>query len=375
MTMPRRGFRRSGRVAFRALAAVVLAAAIVAACAPVSKLPEVSAEAAKREREIQYELAFQQLLRNTQRVHKIAYPILKANAALCGESVRQGIGFHAANKFNVPKDYRAAAEKIAGIGDEIKVIAVAEGSAAAGFREGDVLATVNGWEIPKGDGAIRKLHERLDEIAAKKTELAFAVNRGGKTESLRLTTDTVCKYGYKVSESADANAYADGDNIFIQAGIIRLARDDNDLATVIGHEIAHNLMDHLTKQRGNAALGTVVDILFAGFGVNTQGAFGNLGGRVFSQEFEAEADYVGLYLMARAGFRIDDVALFWRRMAVEHPGSIRNSLAGTHPATPERFLALEKSIAEIKAKQAAGKPLLPEKDDSPTPPPAVSPTQ
>lgn len=374
--MPRRGSFWSLMVVVRGFATAWLLVALAAGCAPVSKLPQISEEAAKREREIQLELAFQQLFKNTQRVHKIAYPILKVNAPLCEQTVREAIGIFAINKFLVREDYRAAAKKTAGIGDEIKVIAVAVGSAAAtaGFREGDVLDSINGWEIPRGEGAITKLHERLNELTEKKTELDFTVKRGEKRQTLHVSTDTVCKYGYKTTESGNVNAYADGENIIIEAGIIRVAQNDDDLAIVVGHEIAHNLMEHRLKQQGNVLLGSVVDILFAGFGVNTQGAFGNLAGAAYSQEFEAEADYVGLYLMARAGYRIDEVALFWRRMGLEHPGSIRTSLAASHPATPERFLALEKTITEIKAKQAAGKTLLPEKEEPtaapvPTPPP------
>jgi predicted Zn-dependent protease len=81
---------------------------------------------------------------------------------------------------------------------------------------------------------------------------------------------------------------------------------------------------------------------------------------MYSKEFEAEADYVGLYLMARAGFAIEDTPNFWRRMAIAHPGSVKRGLAASHPPTPERFLALEKTVEEIDAKRARSEALLPE---------------
>jgi len=114
-------------------------------------------------------------------------------------------------------------------------------------------------------------------------------------------------------------------------------------------------------------LGSLLDIVAAAYGVNTQGAFGNAAARAHSQGFEAEADYVGLYIMARSGRDIDNSPRFWRRMAASHPGSIQRSGAASHPATPERFLAMEKTIKEIKKKERLGEPLVPEYKDKASP--------
>jgi hypothetical protein len=103
-------------------------------------------------------------------------------------------------------------------------------------------------------------------------------------------------------------------------------------------------------------------ILAAGIftGVDTRGLFSKLGRVVFSEEFEADADYMGLYLAARSGYDIKTSPDFWRRIAVEHPGNIRNNMLATHPSTPERAVSLQKSIAEIEAKRDDGRPLTPE---------------
>ena len=128
---------------------------------------------------------------------------------------------------------------------------------------------------------------------------------------------------------------------------------------MIAHELGHNIMDHISKLRTNSLLGTIVDLAAAYYGVNTQGVFGQVGARMYSQEFEAEADYVGIYYMERAGYSIDNVADFWRDMAVEHPGSINQSHASTHPATPERFLEINAAIEEIKEKKRLNQQLIP----------------
>jgi predicted Zn-dependent protease len=78
-----------------------------------------------------------------------------------------------------------------------------------------------------------------------------------------------------------------------------------------------------------------------------------------ARDFEREADYVGLYLTARAGIPIDDAPKFWRRMAVANPASTKGGFLASHPPAAERFLALEATVAEIKSKLATGEPLLP----------------
>jgi predicted Zn-dependent protease len=64
--------------------------------------------------------------------------------------------------------------------------------------------------------------------------------------------------------------------------------------------------------------------------------------------------------MARAGYDIDAAAPIWRRMGATAANVGNLETATTHPTSAERFLRLEKSTAEIKAKIAAGKPLTPE---------------
>ena len=106
----------------------------------------------------------------------------------------------------------------------------------------------------------------------------------------------------------------------------------------------------------------VLDIAAAAAGVNTQGGFTRLGAQAgagtYSVEYEREADYVGLYLLANAGFDETKAPILWRRMAIQNPNAIAHR--GTHPTTPERFVALEKSVEEIAGKRISNQRLMPE---------------
>ncbi|MES2985097.1 MAG: M48 family metallopeptidase [Pseudomonadota bacterium] len=163
----------------------------------------------------------------------------------------------------------------------------------------------------------------------------------------------------------DLNAHADGQNVIIYPAMVDFVRNDSQLGFVIAHEFAHNMMEHIDAQKQNTTigllLGAVADVAAGAGGINTQGAFGELGSSQgtlsYSSDFEAEADYVGLYILARAGFRIEEAPDLWRMMSQAEPDAIY--IARSHPTNPARTLAMTKTVAEIRAKQRARQPLIP----------------
>jgi predicted Zn-dependent protease len=66
-----------------------------------------------------------------------------------------------------------------------------------------------------------------------------------------------------------------------------------------------------------------------------------------------------LYLLARAGYDIDGVDEFWKRLAASYPATVLNGYTANHPGITARLAAIQKTSAEIKAKRAAKKPLVP----------------
>lgn len=153
----------------------------------------------------------------------------------------------------------------------------------------------------------------------------------------------------------------------IHSGILRVARTDEELAIVVGHELAHVTMGHLKKREQNKIAGTfgglVLDVGLAMAGVNTGGAFtkgmGDAGALAYATDFEREADYVGTYYASRAGYDPAAGMNFWRSLAQENPKQI--FYAGQHPTSPERFLLIQRTTAEIAEKRRKRWPLVPEK--------------
>ena len=175
-----------------------------------------------------------------------------------------------------------------------------------------------------------------------------------------------CYYYMEMSTSPKLNAAADGKKVIIYTGMMHFVANDDELAAIIGHELTHNLMDHRGAKTANAMVGMVAGALMEGAaatqGINSQGEItqsaASLGTLAYSSEFEREADYVGLYIAARAGYNIHHAVDYWRRLSVQEPDSENGGL--THPSNPERFVAMQKIIEEIDFKRKHHLPLLPD---------------
>jgi predicted Zn-dependent protease len=170
-----------------------------------------------------------------------------------------------------------------------------------------------------------------------------------------------CKFPWVIVNSQAVNAWTDGNTVFLSTGMLSFVRNDNELALVFGHELAHALMGHVGKKNGNAIMASVLAGVVGGaIGVNLVDTGLEAGRNAYSHGFETEADYVGMVFAARAGFDVNAMPALWRRMAAVDPTVIHAALGATHPSSVERFLTLEATATEIERKRAAGLPLVPD---------------
>lgn len=191
--------------------------------------------------------------------------------------------------------------------------------------------------------------KRLNRVAAPLAKSAKQLCKSGN-----------CNYEFKIANDDVLNAWADGKSVNFTPIMMDFLETDQELSVVLAHELSHNVMGHINKQKQNVVLGLVVDVAAAAFGgVNTGGLFGGIGSTAYSQGFENEADYIAIYIMALAGQDISNVHHVWRKMSIQTPQGIQASFFSSHPSNPERFLRMEKAIAEVKTKMAANKSLTP----------------
>jgi membrane-associated protease RseP (regulator of RpoE activity) len=347
------------------LLALLLNGLLAACVAPITQLAPISPEEIEQEESTQRELVLRELAEAQNRLDSLSHPILVAARELCPN--RQGARFGIAygTKHDYERRWQPAAVAVHGVSDAVSVIRIMPGFPAqrAEIRPGDRIVAIGDQPVPAGKGGKGFIEKALTK--AGNTPVRFTLIREGATLTTELAPTPICNVGTVVTAEGSINAFADGERIIFPWAMMRFARD-SELTAVIAHEVAHNAMGHIDARMKNAAVGAffgaLLDIAAATQGVNTYGQntenFMAAAATAFSQDFEREADYVGLYIMARAGLPTEGAGTLWRKFAQVNPSAI--GYATTHPTTAERFVRIRNTTAEIVRKRADGAPLLPE---------------
>ena len=156
--------------------------------------------------------------------------------------------------------------------------------------------------------------------------------------------------------SRSINAFCmPGGKIAFFIGILdQLKLTDDEVAMVMGHEMAHALREHAREQMGKTmATRGAIEIGAAIFGLGNAGRLAaGMGGQLltlrFGREDESEADLVGLELAARAGFNPRAGVTLWKKMAGASKGGSLEFLS-THPTGPTRIRDIEANIPKVEA--------------------------
>lgn len=147
-------------------------------------------------------------------------------------------------------------------------------------------------------------------------------------------------------------AHPPGGKVYIFTGMLKICADDDGIASVLGHEIAHNVASHSAERMSQSVI-LLISQLFA-FALGIDPGFGNaLLNLVFSmpgsRKQEAEADYIGLLMMARSCFRPEAAVELWRRMEKE-AGYSPPQFLSTHPTSKNRAVMVESWLPEARDK-------------------------
>ncbi len=168
------------------------------------------------------------------------------------------------------------------------------------------------------------------------------------------------KWEYKLIESEQVNAWCmPGGKIAFYTGILPIAANETGVAAIMGHEVAHALANHGQQrmsaayiQQGIAVAGNVALQDDKNLGIFNQayGVVSNVGGMLpFSRSHETEADRIGIYLMAIAGYNPDEAAELWERMKANSGGEAPPEFLSTHPSNDSRIENLKALAPKAKA--------------------------
>lgn len=162
----------------------------------------------------------------------------------------------------------------------------------------------------------------------------------------------------------EVNAFAmAGGKVGVFSGLFKIVQNDDQLASVLAHEIAHVTAKHvhekLSRELRNEVLGAGLMIGTGGAGFLTQEllatAYGfstGMGGLAFDRKMEKEADYIGLMYMARAGYNPEESIKVLEQLEAEGGTAAGSSFLSTHPSEPERIVRLMDALPEAREEQA-----------------------
>lgn len=159
-----------------------------------------------------------------------------------------------------------------------------------------------------------------------------------------------------VIDSEELNAFCmPGGKIMVYSGLIeQIALTDQEIAIVIGHEIAHALREHSREQVSQAmAAQTVIDIGTSLLGLGTvTSSMANSGYQAlvaskFSRNDESESDSIGLELAARAGYNPHAGVTLWEKMITASGGNAPPEFLSSHPASASRVKQIESLLPTV----------------------------
>ncbi len=167
------------------------------------------------------------------------------------------------------------------------------------------------------------------------------------------------QWEFNVIESDQVNAFClPGGKVFFYTGILKLMDNDDQIATVMGHEIAHALARHGAERMSTqmigqagaqiAALALDIPPKYQALYEQAYGLGLNVGVMLpFSRRDEHEADQIGVYLMWKAGYDPYEAVAFWEKMKQASAGKSPPEFLSTHPSDQSRIDAINNFIRKL----------------------------
>jgi len=226
-------------------------------------------------------------------------------------------------------------------------------------KVGGTGKSIGNWYSIDTDVKLGKQYAMMVETSARMIQdpvINEYVNRVG--QNLVRNSDAKVPFTIKVIDSDDINAFAlPGGFFYVNTGLILAADNEAELAGVMAHEIAHVAARHATREltRANYVSFSTIPLIF----VNSWGIYEAANAAMslalpvtfmkFTRNFEAEADYLGLQYMYKAGYDPQSFIAFFEKIKAlekERPGALSKAFA-SHPQTPERIQKSQEEIREI----------------------------
>lgn len=167
------------------------------------------------------------------------------------------------------------------------------------------------------------------------------------------------QWEFNLVNSNQANAWCmPGGKVVVYSGIMPVVQNENGLAVVMGHEIAHAIARHgnerMSQEMAVQGLGAGLSVALSSQPAATQNVFNSvygvgsqLGTLAYSRKHESEADHMGLIFMSIAGYNPSEAISFWQRMAtLGGAGQKPPEFLSTHPSDARRIAQIKEWLPE-----------------------------
>ena len=280
---------------------------------------------------------------------RIGYRLTVANAPLCDRLVPgTGLQLHSLDQY--ARGTRDEARAYFGFETMLGVEGVVADSPAAdaGVRAGDSILRIGKTELSAGfsdeggEGTTERISRVYDSLAALPpgAPIELELVRDGVRIATTLHPRPACASRFELRLANDYEAKADGQLVQISSKLLERYGEAR-VAAAVAHELSHNVLRH----RERLAEEGVDYGLLSGFGKNVK----------YFRQTETEADILSVYLLANAGYDIQDAVRFWKDFGPRHAGGWLRSRS--HPGWRDRVATIEREIARIETMSA--RPILP----------------
>ncbi len=311
-------------------------------------LPKISTKDEEEEVFLQKKILINEMISASKTLHQISWPILKENIDICNNKDSYSLGVLFATEQDLPKRdsiyFRLLLnrnikpyylKKYATVSFPV-VISVAKNSPAykATLAENDVILEINKQNVSN-------FRKKLKESLAQSPATHFTILRNDKIIEKSIQGIKACNYNVQAIPAPSPNAYADGEKVFVTLAAIKLARTEDELAFLIGHELAHNIF-HYNYKKGTEANSLAINYLDMPRLKNLNSFF------LFSTHSkETEADLKGVEIAFKAGYSLENVNDYWRRLSVFNPNLISSS-SSIYKSNAFRAIMISKTLKRLK---------------------------
>jgi predicted Zn-dependent protease len=234
-----------------------------------------------------------------------------------------------------------------------------------------VLALTPEQELSLGEQAYQEILSKADVVrsgpeVSRVREIGQRIAKAAEIEPLRREINLPLR-GYRFSwefnvlRKDQVNAFClPGGKVAVFTGLLKMVQNDDQLATVMSHEIAHALAHHASERiareqmyehalaAANATLGVLapatrqrlIGLLSAGAGVR---------GLSYDRQQESEADHIGVFLMTFAGYDPGQAVVFWERMREASRGRHLLEILSDHPSDARRQAQIRRWAVSAEA--------------------------